>query len=147
MKIQVNYQELYQSGNYLHSQADQYEQLIERINQLMLSTSSVWQGSDNDAFIEQVEILRPQLMRMVYVIESYADVLKTMQITTLPEPGVAGRGLVETDGVVLEFQTCLAVLAEDDYNRIEQIRKICQYQSGCWKGKGSYCQKATVKRF
>ncbi len=77
MKIQVNYQELYQSGNYLHSQADQYEQLIERINQLMLSTSSVWQGSDNDAFIEQVEILRPQLMRMVYVIESYADVLKT----------------------------------------------------------------------
>ncbi|EOS61110.1 WXG100 family type VII secretion target [Firmicutes bacterium M10-2] len=77
MKIQVNYQELYQSGNYLHSQADQYEQLIERINQLMLSTSSVWQGSDNDAFIEQVEILRPQLMRMVYVIESYADVWKT----------------------------------------------------------------------
>lgn len=77
MKIQVNYQELYQSGNYLHSQADQYEQMIERINQLMLSTSNVWQGSDNDAFIEQVEILRPQLMRMVYIIESYADVLRT----------------------------------------------------------------------
>ena len=35
----------------------------------------------------------------------------------------------------MEFQTCLAVLAEDDYNRIEQIRKICQYQSSCWKGK------------
>lgn len=66
---------------------------------------------------------------------AYADVLKTMQIATLPEPGVSGRGLVETDGAVLEFQTCLAVPAADDYNRIEQIRKNCQYQSNCWDGK------------
>lgn len=77
MKITVNYEQLYQSGNALHTQAGEYEQLIERINRLMLSTSDVWQGSDNDAFIQQVEILRPQLMRMVYVIESYANVLKT----------------------------------------------------------------------
>lgn len=66
---------------------------------------------------------------------AYADVLKTMQITTLPEPGVSGRGLVETDGAVLEFQTCLAVSAVDDYNRIEQIQKNCKYMSSCWEGK------------
>ena len=77
MKITVNYEQLYQSGNALHAQAGEYEQLIERINRLMLSTSDVWQGSDNDAFIQQVEILRPQLMRMVYVIESNANVMKT----------------------------------------------------------------------
>lgn len=77
MKINVNYQELYQSGCYLNAQAQEYEQMIEQINRLMLSTSAIWQGSDNDAFVQQVDILRPQLMRMVYVIESYAGVLKT----------------------------------------------------------------------
>lgn len=66
---------------------------------------------------------------------AYADVLKTMQISVLPEPGVAGRGLVEVDGAVLEFQTCMAVEAIDDYSRIEQIRSNCQNMSGNWGGK------------
>lgn len=68
---------------------------------------------------------------------AYADVLKTMQITTLPESGVAGRGLVEIDGTVLEFQTCLSVEAADDYNRIEKIRSECKYMSNCWDGKAA----------
>lgn len=66
---------------------------------------------------------------------AYADVLKTMQISTFPEPGVSGRGLVEIDGAVLEFQTCLSVKAADDYNRIEQIRSDCQQMSACWSKK------------
>lgn len=77
MKIKVNHQDLYAAGNYLSSQSQQYQQLIERINEQMLSTSSVWQGSDNDAFVDHVQALKPQLMKMVYVIQSYADVLKT----------------------------------------------------------------------
>lgn len=66
---------------------------------------------------------------------AYADVLRTMQITTLPEPGISGRGLVEIDGSALEFQTCLAVRAEDDYKRIEQIQSDCQNMSSYWSGK------------
>lgn len=66
---------------------------------------------------------------------AYADVLKTMQISTLPESGISGRGLVETDGAVLEFQTCLAVLEEDDYKRIEQIQSRCKAMSDCWSKK------------
>lgn len=66
---------------------------------------------------------------------AYADVLNTMQITTLPEQGVTGRGLVEVNGTVLEFQTCMAVEAADDYNRIEKIKGICEQMSCCWKGK------------
>lgn len=66
---------------------------------------------------------------------AYADVLRTMQISTLPEPGISGRGLVEIDGAVLEFQTCLSVQAVDDYNRIEKIRSECQCMSEKWKGK------------
>lgn len=66
---------------------------------------------------------------------AYADILNTMQITTLPEQGVTGRGLVEVNGAVLEFQTCVAVEAVDDYNRIEKIKEICENMSLCWKGK------------
>lgn len=66
---------------------------------------------------------------------AYSDILRTMQITTLPEPGVAGRGLVETDGSVLEFQTCVALEASDDYNRVEQIQSRCKAMTASWKGK------------
>lgn len=68
---------------------------------------------------------------------AYADVLNTMQITTLPEQGVTGRGLVELNGAVLEFQTCMAVEAVDDYSRIEKIKGICEQMSQCWKGKSA----------
>lgn len=66
---------------------------------------------------------------------AYTDVLKTMQISVFPEPGVPGRGLVEADGAILEFQTCLAVSAEDDYKRIEQIQSDCQNLSSYWNKK------------
>ncbi len=77
MNIKVNYQELHQAGQTLASQALEYESMIQRINQHMLSTSSIWSGSDNDAFIEHVQALQPELKKLVYVIQSYSDVLKT----------------------------------------------------------------------
>lgn len=55
----------------------------------------------------------------------YMDLLHTMQIEVLPETGVKGRGLVKQGDVVLEYQTALAVKAEDDYSRIEKIEKEC----------------------
>lgn len=64
----------------------------------------------------------------------YADVLNTMQISTVPDSGIAGRGLVQVDGIALEFQTCLAVDAADDYGRIEWIRRECEQMSRCWPG-------------
>ncbi len=66
---------------------------------------------------------------------AYSDILRTMQIATLPEPGVSGRGLVEVDGTILEFQTCVAVDAPDDYSRIEQIRNDCKNLTAAWAGK------------
>jgi len=66
---------------------------------------------------------------------AYTEVLRVMQISNIPESGIPGRGLVEVDGAILEFQTCLAVDAADDYNRIEQIQRECQYMSNCWTGK------------
>jgi len=66
---------------------------------------------------------------------AYADVLKTTSVSTLPESGVAGRGLVEMDGAVLEFQTCLAIKEVDDYKRIEQIQQDCQKMTESYSGK------------
>jgi len=66
---------------------------------------------------------------------AYADILKTMQISTIPEAGVPGRGLVQVDGSVLEFQTCLAVEAADDYGRIEHIRNQCEGMGDSWSQK------------
>ncbi len=66
---------------------------------------------------------------------AYSDILRSMQISTLPEPGVPGRGLVEIDGSVLEYQTCVALEASDDYNRVEQIRSRCNEMTASWKGR------------
>ena len=65
---------------------------------------------------------------------AYSDILRSMQLSTLPEAGVAGRGLAETDGVVLEFQTCVAA-AVDDYSRLEEIRCQCGAMTAAWGGR------------
>ena len=65
----------------------------------------------------------------------YMDLLHTMQIEVLPETGVKGRGLVKQGDVVLEYQTALAVKAEDDYSRIEKIEKECLRLNAAWHGK------------
>ncbi len=66
---------------------------------------------------------------------AYSDILRSTQIQTLPEPGVAGRGLAQVDGDILEFQTCVALEASDDYNRVEEIQKQCSVMTAAWKGK------------
>ena len=65
----------------------------------------------------------------------YGDILRTMHFATLPEANVKGRGLVNVGGAILEFQTALAVLADDDYQRSEKIEARCQFLNSSWTGK------------
>ena len=65
----------------------------------------------------------------------YADVLHTLQIGVYPESGVKGRGIVNRDGDVLEFQTALCLEAEDDYIRSERIEEKCRQMNRAWNGK------------
>lgn len=79
-------------------------------------------------------------MRMVVSLEmpdkyAYADVLHTMKIDVLPETGIKGRGLAYHYGQLLEFQTALALRAEDDYQRMERISEVSQMMSRRWEGK------------
>lgn len=77
MQIRVNYEELNQSGQYLKQKANQYEEIILRMYTIAKQTATVWQGQDQEAFIQQMEQLQPKLKRMVEVIQAYANVLIT----------------------------------------------------------------------
>lgn len=64
----------------------------------------------------------------------YADVLKSGRVNILPDTRYKGRGLLTVFGRMLEFQTAVAVKAEDDYRRLELIQKKCRDMSEAWDG-------------
>lgn len=63
----------------------------------------------------------------------YLDVLRTTHVSVTPEAGIKGRGIAFVEGRLLEFQTALAVEAEDDYKRGAEIEKICRLMKQAWK--------------
>lgn len=65
----------------------------------------------------------------------YGEALHTMHFDVLPEENVKGRGLALLDGRVLEFQTALSHIADNDYMRSEKIREACSNMSAAWTGK------------
>ena len=67
----------------------------------------------------------------------YGEALRVSLPAVLPEAGVPGRGLVVMDGRVLEFQTALALEAEDSYALGEKLRQDCRGMREGWKGKGA----------
>ena len=67
----------------------------------------------------------------------YMDLLHVNQIEVLPESGLKGRGLTDYEGRILEFQTALAVKAENDYERMELIRAECEEMKQAWTGKAA----------
>lgn len=66
---------------------------------------------------------------------AYEDMLHMTQIQVMPETGVKGRGLALVGGQVLEYQTALALEADDDYQRMEKISEVCAEMNGAWTGK------------
>lgn len=67
----------------------------------------------------------------------YADVLRNMKFDVLPETGVKGRGLAYYGTQILEYQTALALPAEDDYQRLEQIEEMCAKMAECYHGRSA----------
>lgn len=65
----------------------------------------------------------------------YSDALRSNRIEVLPESNVKGRGLAVVGESILEFQTALALEAEDDFKRIETVRECCHRMSSSWKGR------------
>lgn len=65
----------------------------------------------------------------------YADVLRTMHFDVLPEANVKGRGLAAVGGSILEYQTALALEADDDYARSEKMVRRFGEMNRAWTGK------------
>lgn len=66
---------------------------------------------------------------------AYADALRNNHIEVLPESNIKGRGLALAGDCPLEFHTALALEAEDDFKRIEEIRRLCSRMSEAWIGR------------
>ncbi len=66
---------------------------------------------------------------------AYADTLRNNRIEVLPESNVRGRGLAVVGESILEFQTALALDAEDDFKRMESIRSVCEQMGEKWTGR------------
>ena len=67
----------------------------------------------------------------------YAEVLHMSRFDVLPESNTRGRGLAMVDDNVLEYQTALAIEAENDYKRAEGIEQFCQSLGAAWSGKSA----------
>lgn len=67
----------------------------------------------------------------------YSEYLRNNQIAVLPETDIKGRGLARYGKRVLEYQTALAVEADNDYQRLEKIRTVCMEMSETWDGKNA----------
>lgn len=86
MRIQVDMNELRQTGQAMQELSAQYEELIGRICRQIAEVTGSWQGTDSLAFAAKAESLRPDLMRLKAVTDSYgaclrnsADVYCTLQ--------------------------------------------------------------------
>lgn len=78
--------------------------------------------------------LRTTLSLELSDIYQYSDALRCPQPSLTPEAGIAGRGLVEVNGSILEYQTALALNGADDYARLEKIREECKLLNTAWSG-------------
>ncbi len=64
----------------------------------------------------------------------YMEILRVTKIPILPETDVRGRGLMNVDGRILEFQTALSVKAENDFKRSQKIEDYCEDLRIQWNG-------------
>ena len=64
----------------------------------------------------------------------YMEVMRVTRIPIIPETDVRGRGVINVDGRILEFQTALSVKAEDDFERSQKIEGHCEEMGRQWNG-------------
>lgn len=75
MQINVNIEQVYQEGNTLCQKAESYDQIIKNMTSRMHEMQGIWQGEDNQMFIEKFDELVPKLNQMTQVIEEAGNYL------------------------------------------------------------------------
>ena len=77
MQINVNIQEVFQEGNTLNQKAESYDQIIKNMTNRMHEMQAIWQGEDNQMFIEKFDELVPKLNQMTQVIQEAGQYLNS----------------------------------------------------------------------
>ncbi|MCM1124303.1 MAG: type VII secretion protein EssC, partial [Eubacterium sp.] len=77
----------------------------------------------------------------------YAEIHKTMRVDVIPEENVKGRGLAKVGETLLEFQTALALRAENDFKRSESIRMLAEDMRAVWEGQSAENIPSIPRRF
>ncbi len=103
---------------------------------IFLVTSGVGFGM-NDISNRIAENIKSVLTLSLQDKFAYADLLHTMNIDVIPESDIKGRGLGYYGDRVLEYQAALAVDAENDYERLQSIKEICNEMKQSWTGKSA----------
>ncbi len=69
MQINVNIEQVFQEGNTLNQKAESYDQIIKNMTSRMHEMQSIWQGEDNQMFVEKFDELVPKLNQMTELIQ------------------------------------------------------------------------------
>lgn len=75
MRIQANFNEIRNTGNLIGRQSGEYESLMNQMLTRMNELQSSWQGSDSQAFLTQLEGLRPKMLQLKNAIDLYSSSL------------------------------------------------------------------------
>lgn len=77
MRIQASYVDIRATAQTLQRQAAQFESLYTRMTSRMNELQAVWQGSDAQAFLSQMEGLRPKMTQLKTAVDSYSALLSS----------------------------------------------------------------------
>lgn len=129
-------------GNFRQKTLEQYDEILLKIAKeginygilLILTAGGIGMTDLPNRMAENIRMLCTLELNDKF---SYAEVLRESHIEILPETNVKGRGLVKVEEKILEYQTALALKAEDDLDRIEKIREISQNIRHVWNGKSA----------
>lgn len=67
----------------------------------------------------------------------YGEILRMTHLDIMPEVNIKGRGLARVGEEVLEYQTALSIPAEDDFVRMEKLRKMSEAMRRAWTGRSA----------
>lgn len=76
MNISIQTQDVLHTSSCLKQKANQYEEAIQKMYMRMHEMQSVWKGTDQNAFIAQLDSFQPQLKKMTEIIRQYAAYLE-----------------------------------------------------------------------
>lgn len=127
-------------GNFRQKSLEQYDAVLSKIAKEGINYGILLILTAGGLGMSELPNRMAENIRMLYTLElndkfAYAELLRESQIEIMPETNVKGRGLAKAGEKILEYQTALALKAEDDLDRMEKISEVAGNIRQVWNGK------------